>query len=65
MINQLFQLDTSKLRITGDLRGNTPMVTGGFPSQRSSNVKVWYFLGCLRESVFQQKKSSSLWYEAS
>ena len=33
--------------------GNPP-VTGGFPSQRSSNADLWCFLGCYPEQAVQQ-----------
>ena len=33
--------------------GNPP-VTGGFPSQRASNVELWYFLCCYPECTVEQ-----------
>ena len=47
LFNRLFRcrsMKTSNLRVTGLLDGNSP-VTGGFPSQRSSNaenVPIWW-----------------------
>ena len=31
-----------------------PLVTGGFPLQRDSNVELWYFLWCLSEQAVKQ-----------
>ena len=34
--------------------GNPPVTTGGFPSQRASNVDLWYFLCCKPEQAVEQ-----------
>ena len=44
LLNRLLRCrskETSKLRVTGLCKGNSP-VTGEFPSQRASNVSIWW-----------------------
>ena len=49
------------VNLIGTLWGN-PVVTGGFPSRRTSNVKLWCFLSCEPEKLFNHD-SSRWWFE--